>query len=182
VQRDLRTVADILTLSRVTIAVSLVALGIVYGKASFPAAVILAAIAWTTDALDGPVARRASRGPTWVSRADLPVDALLVGSTLLYLAIIHATSPWLILAYLTATGVAAWLYTAAIKVLNSVAHSLAVLVLLAQDPRLAFIVLLWAVVIGIARFSRLVQEVRTWFGILTRRDSVKRQAEVHRVT
>jgi hypothetical protein len=56
------------------------------GKATLPTAARLALAAWITDALDGPVARRAGRShTTWIGELDFPIDVFVVVALLLYL-------------------------------------------------------------------------------------------------
>ena len=68
-------VADGLTALRAVLAVAIAAVGIARGADGLEAAIVLVLVAWTTDWLDGPVARRSrSERRTWVGEQDLAVD------------------------------------------------------------------------------------------------------------
>jgi phosphatidylglycerophosphate synthase len=70
-----RNLADLLTVSRVLLAVGLVFLGLWVGDRALPAAVLIVVLSWFTDLLDGPLARRdPSSELTWVGQHDAEAD------------------------------------------------------------------------------------------------------------
>jgi cardiolipin synthase len=81
-----KQVADLLTFTRVVIGAMLVWLGLTQGTQGLPLAVLFLTLAWTSDALDGPVARR-SRDfyHTWIGDHDLQVDMFVSAGLLGYL-------------------------------------------------------------------------------------------------
>jgi len=83
----LRFVADLLTLTRLAIAISIVCLGLLFGPVALRAAIILVFVGWLTDTFDGPIARNARSRQTWVSRVDVPADIALVFSFFLFIVI-----------------------------------------------------------------------------------------------
>jgi phosphatidylglycerophosphate synthase len=78
--------ADMLTFLRFLIAVALFLLGILYGEKVFRGVVLLLLAGWTTDVLDGKLARKAA-GKTVLGRYDFSADLLMVVSSFIYLAV-----------------------------------------------------------------------------------------------
>ena len=83
----LRFVADLLTLTRLAIAVFIVCLGLFFGPVALRAAIILVFVGWLTDTFDGPLARSSGSRQTWVSRVDAPADIALIFSFYLFIVI-----------------------------------------------------------------------------------------------
>ena len=97
----LKKVADALTGLRLALSVTLAALGLT-GRLEGPqtAAVIVLA-AWTTDALDGPLARKSGQaGQNWWGQGDLLVDMALATALLIYMCSAGMAHPLLGLAHL----------------------------------------------------------------------------------
>ena len=98
-----RFLADCLTLARVLISVTLPLLSVLAGPAALPQVVLLVLVAWFTDLVDGPLARRAKASePSWIGRHDGEADlgvALGAGG---YLITGRFLNPWLGLALLLA--------------------------------------------------------------------------------
>lgn len=70
-----RNLADLLTVSRVLLAVGLAFLGLWAGDKALPVAVLIVVLSWFTDLLDGPVARRDRNSQlTWVGQHDAEAD------------------------------------------------------------------------------------------------------------
>jgi phosphatidylglycerophosphate synthase len=82
-----KQVADLLTILRVFLAGVFVWLGFTQGEAALPLAGWLLIASWTSDSLDGPLARRSSvRYRTWVGDHDLEIDMLVAAGLLVYMA------------------------------------------------------------------------------------------------
>ena len=82
-----RQVADLLTILRVFLAGVLVWLGFNHREAGLPLAGWLLIASWTSDSLDGPLARRSRvRYRTWVGDHDLEIDMLVAAGLLIYMA------------------------------------------------------------------------------------------------
>ncbi len=105
----IKTLADTLTSVRFLLAFYLIWLGWQKGpKAIGPAALALL-IAWVTDVLDGPLARRDPRGiRTWIGDRDLEADMAVALGVWIYLTLAGFLSPWLAGAYLVVVAVALW--------------------------------------------------------------------------
>ena len=81
-----KQVADMLTFTRAVIGVMFLWLGLTQGAQGLPQAVLLQTLAWTSDALDGPVARRSREYyHTWIGDHDLEVDMIVSAGLLGYL-------------------------------------------------------------------------------------------------
>jgi len=75
---------DILTASRGVIAALIIALGFV-GPRALGWVIFLTMIGWTTDILDGRLARRQNKGPTWIGEHEFAFDMMMVFAALCYL-------------------------------------------------------------------------------------------------
>lgn len=81
-----KQVADVLTFTRALISFLFVWLGLTQGAEGLPHAILFLTLAWTTDALDGPLARRSSVSyHSWIGDHDLEVDMLVSAGLLGYL-------------------------------------------------------------------------------------------------
>jgi len=86
--------ADLLTLTRTLIALILVCLGIMQGGDGLPTAALLLLVSWTTDALDGPIARRSRLSyHTWLGDHDLEVDMAVAAGLLVYMLLSGFVNP-----------------------------------------------------------------------------------------
>ncbi len=81
----MKRLADVLTGSRFVAALALVGMGLVWGEGALVPAVILAILAWSTDSIDGALARRDPNWhPTWIGEQDVAFDAALALGILAY--------------------------------------------------------------------------------------------------
>jgi len=79
-------IPDLLTMSRGLIAVAIFSLGFV-GPGVLPIVLILTMVGWTTDILDGRIARKIQKPPSWVGEKEFAFDMLMVFSGLCYLVL-----------------------------------------------------------------------------------------------
>lgn len=83
-----KTLADMLTAMRFCLAGFILWLGVKGGAGALPAAVVTLILAWFTDVLDGPLARRdPSARRTWIGDRDLEVDMSVSLAVLIYLTL-----------------------------------------------------------------------------------------------
>jgi len=82
----MKRVPDLLTLSRGLIAAAIFSLGFI-GKSVLPTVLLLTMLGWTTDILDGRLARRYKKTPTWIGEKEFAFDMLMVFSGLCYLVL-----------------------------------------------------------------------------------------------
>jgi hypothetical protein len=85
-------IPDFLTMSRGLIAAAILSLGFVerldlLGKSALGTVLLLTMLGWTTDILDGRLARKYRKPPTWVGEKEFAFDMAMVFSGLCYLVL-----------------------------------------------------------------------------------------------
>lgn len=104
-----KQVADGLTGLRVVFAFAYPVLGASQGTDALPLAIWLLFWSWTTDALDGPLARRSSRKyHTWLGDKDLEVDMTVSVGLLIYMLQSGFVLPIYGAVYFLALGLTFW--------------------------------------------------------------------------
>mgnify|MGYP000666252141 CR=1 FL=1 len=105
----IKTAADLLTGVRFLLGPYLVWLGLCGGSEAVTVAALTLLIAWITDVLDGPLARRDARGiHTWIGDRDLEADVTVALGVWLYLGLDRFLSIWLVVAYVLVAAAALW--------------------------------------------------------------------------
>jgi cardiolipin synthase len=105
----IKTVADTLTSIRFLLGLYLIWLGLRGGPEAVAAAALTLLVAWATDVLDGPLARRDPRAiQTWIGDHDLEADMTVALGVWTYLALAGFLSFLLALAYVLAAAAALW--------------------------------------------------------------------------
>jgi hypothetical protein len=77
-------VPDLLTVSRALLAGAIASLGFV-GPPALEAVVVLTMLGWTTDILDGRLARRCGKDASWIGEREFAFDMMMVFAGLCYL-------------------------------------------------------------------------------------------------
>lgn len=96
-----KQVADLLTLSRLILALTLAWLGYTEGAAVLPLACWLMIASWTTDVMDGWLAKRSRRKySTWIGEHDLFFDISVSVGLFAYLLFSRLVPVWLGVAYI----------------------------------------------------------------------------------
>ena len=104
-----KQVADLMTFCRLLMSVFLVWLGLVDGKSGLPFAGWTMLLSWTSDALDGPIARRSKvKYNSWLGDHDLQVDMAVCAGLLGYFMLSNYLSPQLGILYLFIWGLIFW--------------------------------------------------------------------------
>lgn len=155
--------ADLLTLSRVAAAILLIWLGLAYGDDHLPTAILVVALAWTTDQLDGWAARR-SPTPTRLGPYDFTIDVAFYLGILGYL-VAAGFLPVLAALIFLSLAIAAWLFTRrkAVGVLClRMVDLFTAWVLFSRQPRLGFIILAWLLVLAGLYRKRLFERIPRW--------------------
>lgn len=100
-----KQVADLLTGFRVALAFAFPIMGVMYGADALTLAIWTLLLSWTTDALDGPLARRSSRQyHTWLGDNDLGVDMTVSLGLLIYMILSGYVTPAMGLIYISVLG------------------------------------------------------------------------------
>ncbi len=130
--------ADALTLTRIPLALLVVALAAIFGRDALGVGLVLILLGWTTDVLDGRLARIDPRGTrTAIGDADLYVDLMLDTAGLLLFVFSGFVPAWIALIYLAlAAGVIIFCNTRAVITYFE-------LPVLAAHPLLAFVASPW---------------------------------------
>jgi phosphatidylglycerophosphate synthase len=104
-----KQVADLITFSRVILAITLCWLGFIQGPAGLLLAAGIMLLNWTGDSLDGSIARRSRvRYQTWIGNHDLQVDMLVSIGLLIFLVASGFWEVWLAWAYILVWSVVFW--------------------------------------------------------------------------
>ncbi len=82
--RKRERIPDWLTASRVLIALAILAL-IPFGPRALNAVAGLLLLGWTTDMVDGRLARRFEKGPSWLGEHDFQIDMVMVLASAIFL-------------------------------------------------------------------------------------------------
>jgi len=100
-----KQIADLLTGLRVALAFAFPIMGAVYGADALPLTIWTLLLSWTTDALDGPLARHSSRQyHTWLGDNDLGVDMTVSLGLLIYMILSGFVTPAVGLIYIVILG------------------------------------------------------------------------------
>ena len=153
-----KRVADILTLSRVIIAAAIVCLGPILGAVALPWIILLAIVAWTTDTLDGPIAR-SSRVPTstWIGDHDLLVDSVLATSVLVYMIVAGFVNLYIALAFLLVWALLFRRYGLPFTLgglFQALVYGCFVILSLIEAPRAGLLLVGWLLVAGVVNWPR----------------------------
>ncbi len=154
-----KTVADILTATRLLLATFILLLGLFVGQEALGTVMMVQLLAWTTDILDGPMARRdASRKSTWWDDKDFPVDALLVLSLFLYLTVSGFIQHWFAIIYFVVAAILTTRFRSQSITMSFMAPVLALTLYLAlrEVPIWGLATIAWCVVVLVTGWSRFV--------------------------
>jgi cardiolipin synthase len=156
-----KTLADTLTAIRFLIAPWLVWLGVTGGQDTLPTATVALILAWATDMLDGPLARRdPSQRQTWIGNHDLQVDETVAFGVLIYLAATGFLSLPVSLGYLIVAGLLLWLFRSAHLAwgLQAPPYGKMLLVALQEAPAYGAMAVGWIALTVVATWPRFPRE------------------------
>ena len=155
---DAKLLADILTISRLFIASAIIALGLLQGAGALPLVIWLTIAAWTSDVLDGTLARTSRRvRRTWVGEQDLIFDMVIGAALLVYMAAAGFVNIWLAGAYLGFSLLVFWrfgLTPAMGKLFQAPAYAWFIFVSLRAAPQVGAWLVAWIVIAVIATWPR----------------------------
>lgn len=158
-----KTLADLLTLSRVFIALAIVGVGYFAGEAGLETAIRLTLLGWITDLLDGRFARK-SGTKNWVSDLDFPIDMAMLYAMFVYFALSGFVSFQFVLWYtVVALGFILLLRKQAVtKLFATPLYLLQILIAYSRARRLAYVYLLYIVVVLFVNWERFKHEVEVF--------------------
>ena len=161
---SMKYLADALTGVRLVLVAVIAWIALAWERATGHSTVaLLTMLAWTTDTLDGPLARRA-RIPTRLGRYDLPIDVGLTLALALCLVAWGTLSPLVVGGTLAAAGVGVWMWgvRAPLIVAMGLTYSAFVITVWQAEPVWGRALAGWAVLNVVLRPGRTRQDV-TWF-------------------
>jgi len=151
----MKRVPDFLTAFRGMIAVGIILLGI-KGPDALELVILFTMIGWTTDILDGRIARRYYKEATWVGEREFVFDVILIFSGLCYL-VMAGFVPFLPAAVYLASAAVFIIYFRSKSVTMSLAFPLAVLpfvVAYFNAPWAALLYAIWTVTVLLIDWQR----------------------------
>jgi CDP-alcohol phosphatidyltransferase len=158
----MRRLPDLLTLSRGLVAVAIFGLGFV-GTKALEAVILLTILGWTTDILDGRLARKYNKPPTWIGEREFIFDMLMVFSGLCFLVMSSLINAWLALIYVLVAAVCISIFRSKMITMSFATPLVALPLIVAslRAPRAALWYLLWilgALILDWSRFKGVVRE------------------------
>lgn len=106
-----KQVADMLSSLRVCIAILLICVGVFVGVEALPIAAVLLLISWTSDSIDGPIARHSHfQSQTWIGDHDLEIDMSATLGLLIYMLAASYVEMWVGILYLLVWMLVFWRY------------------------------------------------------------------------
>lgn len=160
----MKALADALTTTRLLLALVLVLFGLGVGTGSITDAGLVVLVAWTTDLLDGPLARRSGVSrQTWVGRNDLYIDISFGLALLGFMCSVNLVHPLSALAFVLVWAVVVYIFGHLTKPLGA----------LLQGPVYVWFgtrLLLRGMLVGKLMVVWLLGNIAVTFKRLTRRD------------
>jgi hypothetical protein len=158
----MRRLPDLLTLSRGLIAVAILGLGFV-GTKALETVILLTILGWTTDILDGRLARKYHKPPTWIGEREFIFDMLMVFSGLCFFVMSGLINAWLALIYVLVAAICIGIFRSKMITMSFATPLVALPLIVAslKAPRAAIWYLLWivgALILDWSRFKGVVRE------------------------
>ncbi len=157
-----KSIADMLTGVRFFLAL-LIFLCAVFGEASLlPLVVCLTLLGWTTDVIDGKMARLDPLGRrTWVGDLDFAVDMFMVYSGLLYFITARFVPFWPFFLYMLYAGATAFIWTKKSVIMAQAAPIAAMPIIFSflHAPLWGWIFLGWIALALALNWKRFMQEI-----------------------
>ena len=158
----MRKLPDLLTLSRGLVAAVILGLGFAGAKA-LEAVIVLTILGWTTDILDGRLARKYHKPPTWIGEREFIFDMVMVFSGLCYLVMSGLINGWLALIYIATAAVCIAFFRSKMITMSFATPLVALPLIVAsvKAPRAALWYVIWiigALVLDWPRFKGVVRE------------------------
>jgi cardiolipin synthase len=172
-----KTLADTLTAARFLLGLYLLWLGLNSGPKAMPTATLILLVAWSSDVLDGPLARRdLSHHQTWIGDHDLEADLIAALGVWAYLALAGYIPFHLALAYGAASAAALWHFGSAPLAwgLQAMPYGTMIWTAWRVAPPYGLLLALWVIVALVATWPRFPQQILPDFirgmrGLLQRR-------------
>jgi len=158
-----KQVADLVTLLRAFLGLALVWLGLTEGEQGLNIAVMLMITAWTSDILDGKIARKnKDYYHTWIGDHDLEIDMLVSAGLLVYLITSGFVDVWIACFYVLGWAFILWRWRN-VKVLGMLSqapiYGFFIWIALTRLPNVGIWIVIWMVVAIIITWPQFPQQV-----------------------
>ena len=174
----MKQIADLLTMTRILLALLLAWLGLSRGPDVLPLTCWLVIVAWTSDVLDGALARRSRvQYHTWLGDHDLEVDMFFSTGVLFYLVAAGYFDLRLAVAYLLVCGLVFWhwgLHRALGMLVQAPVYGWLIWVAVRAAPKSGLLLIVWILGAVIITWPRFPQEVIAGF-LIGIREALKKQ-------
>ncbi len=159
---EMRSLPDLLTLSRGFVAAAIFSLGFV-GEGAFEAVILLTILGWTTDIFDGRLARKYNKPPTWIGEQEFTFDMAMVFAGLCYLVMAGFINFWIALVYVVVAAVFIVLFRSKMITMTFATPLVALPLVVAtlREPRAALWYYIWivaALLLDWSRFKGVIRE------------------------
>lgn len=157
-------IADLLTGIRFSLGLVLLYLGLFHLEVLNPTRLtFLLIISWTTDILDGHLARTGGQpGITWWGRHDLTADLVMESGLALFLVRTHGL-PLVLLLVTVALGWWLWHHTGSFswfQIVMALVYSAFIWQVLLFDPLVSLYLFIWLLLLTILDYSRVRRAIR----------------------
>ncbi|UCH59528.1 MAG: CDP-alcohol phosphatidyltransferase family protein [Anaerolineales bacterium] len=158
-----KRIADVMTVSRLVLAILMIWLGVTAGASVIGLIAWLLIVSWTTDCLDGILARRNKPVVNnWIGEHDLEFDISVAFGVLVYLAAAGFINLWLAILYCLIWMGVFWLFglrSALGKLFQAPVYGWFILVVLWNAPGPGYWLLAWILVVVLLTWPRFPNEV-----------------------
>ncbi|MCD6401936.1 MAG: CDP-alcohol phosphatidyltransferase family protein [Anaerolineales bacterium] len=156
-----KTIADVLTITRVFCGFYLFLLALGGKPDTLPIAASILLLSWATDILDGPLARKGkANNSTWVGQHDLTADQLVGTGVWLYLWSADYVSPVFGVGYL-ALSILLLLWTRSVHVawaVQAIPYLMMIITVYVYTKVFAIILVTWLLLVTLVTWPRFTQE------------------------
>jgi cardiolipin synthase (CMP-forming) len=160
---DAKQFADLLTFSRLLIGLAIAGLGFVQGAGALPLVCWLLMASWTSDVLDGGIARHSSRHEhTWVGDHDLEFDMAVAVGVFCFFAATGLIPGWLVVVYSLVWAFVFWgfgIFSSLGKLFQAPIYGYLIVLALINNPLTGGAMLAWITGAVIVTWPRFPQEV-----------------------
>ena len=162
----LKMIADVLTLTRLSIALLIILVGISWGHKGLSTALLLLLLGWMTDTVDGQLARKDTESKdSWIGDNDLIVDVLLALSIMIFFSIGGIIPLWIAvfcLIYLIMITLVLRSWTLYV-IFIGFSYGTSILVSLLYSPRFFYVFLLYIAIILLTTWNHCWENIQAFF-------------------
>jgi len=166
----MKKIADFLTASRLLISLVIVVMGFIWGVNALPALIYLLIIGWTTDVLDGMLARLEKKPyDSWFGKNEFNIDMVMTWSAFFFLTLIGIIPLWLFVVYSLLPLILTYFFHSKTLVMSFAAplSFLPLYISLSRSMVEGYIYLVWIIIMLIFNWKRFTFVVSSFVDGLT---------------